>query len=211
MKEIEVDGGNAAKVQDAAVDEVRLPFELQPLYADDGEHAITLEEYRRQERAPFLPPPGGVPTFPPSDDEHPHDSYTVDAEILVDRWAVADFTVEALEHLLDLAPGGVRKRMQSGRLPEPRWPGSGTGEHHEAHRWTRSQVIEIVADRRRRADAYTTDELASLLGVGRTTVRDRLQAGKIPEPRYRSTGPNDSHRWTFEQVNEIVGVYQGSA
>lgn len=167
MRRITVEGGNPAWVQDVATQTVCLPDDdevTQRLAATDYGQlrddantlgTITLGEYWEQrcagqptvlpfcQLAPFLPPPSA-----------PHDSFTVDAEILVERAGHAVFTAADIGALLGCGPSGVRHRLAAGNVPKPRFPSyKATDGENVPHRWAPAQVVEILAAHLRRVHA----------------------------------------------------------
>lgn len=161
MKAIQQPGCVTALVHDAAFDEVRLPDELHAeskpdewnLFLIEPEHTLTLEEYwTERNREPTRQTVMLVPAVP-ADDE-PYDSYTIDAEIRVERVGLSAFATADLAALLGVSGRVVRYRMFGGLLPAPRWPAHNDPHAGNVpHRWTATQVVGVLARQARDADA----------------------------------------------------------
>lgn len=172
MKRIEIDGGNAARVQDAAVDDVRLPHDFPGSSGDTADKwnlflrdedggTITLDEYWRiresdkdvpADKVPGVPRP--TPYFPPDPLCAALDDFTIDAEIIVARGGRSIWSTADIAPLVGVAERTVWRWFNQSKIPTPRFPSyrASSGEN-VPHRWTSLQVVEIVAAHRRKAAA----------------------------------------------------------
>lgn len=167
MKRVAIPGACPALVQDIATAAVRLEddalqFEQNDVGSPFGssfvDPAMTLEEYWRQ-RNGEVAAPAPDRTVQVIANAAPFDSFTIDAEILVDRTAQTRFTTADLADLLGILPPSVRKGIWRGNIPEPRWPAK---TPLDSHRWSYRQTVEIVAARLRRS-ARLTDGAADCM------------------------------------------------
>lgn len=154
MRAVKHDGCPTAFVPAAAIDDVRLPddlasdrdFDLNHTLADD-EHTITLGEYwDARNAAPAEPTDCSPAKRQPLAVADPYDTFTVDAEIQIDRLGLSRFTAADIGALIGVSDQVIRYRMRRAALPDPRWPSVKDGRSSwTPHMWARSQVVSIFA------------------------------------------------------------------